>query len=89
MKMAAILTNASGNDSNTHAATGTTQLIASGDFLDGVISIQIEADALPPAEVLVFRGEGAKTLNLASGTTITATVKGANANMSVNLTALP
>jgi hypothetical protein len=60
------------------AASGVTEVVASGDFAGATVSIQVSASAGAYAPVHTFFSPGAVSLQTAAGTLIRASVTGGN-----------
>ena len=74
--MAAIINNGGDGATGTHAATGITEIIASGSFGTASVEILLSHDGQAAAPVWNFSAPGAISLQCAGGATITAKVRG-------------
>lgn len=86
--MTAILTAAKDGDTGNTTVTGSGQLAVGGAFSSGaevVISITSRVATNVPVPDLTIRRQTAKILNITSGTTLIATVKGGDANTSIDV----
>lgn len=84
--MAALITAGDAGATGTHAATGTTEVIASGTFAGNSVQLTAYSDAQPEAPIHTFSGPGAVLIQSKAGTSIVATVVGVNTS-SISVTA--
>ena len=74
--MALVITDGDVGAIGTHTAVGVTEVIASGDFLNATVQVNVSADLAEDANVYTFFSAGAISLQTAPGTKISIGVVG-------------
>ena len=86
--MAAIITNGGNGATGSHAMTGNTSVIISGNFGSGAyVLIEKAADSQDRAELDTVKFSDSFLITGASGETLYFTVKGGNSSTSIDVTA--
>jgi hypothetical protein len=76
--VALVLDDGDSGDEGSHAATGVTEVIASGTFAGNRVAMYANVAGSPQAPIHRFESPGAVSVNAASGTVLTVKVVGKN-----------